>query len=208
MKRFPSGTIRAGLLALGLAACASSKSSTVATEGMTLASAIRTAIPRAPGYTAVAAGVCEDDAEFFEVAFLDHGKVKRISVDAKNGSVERVGEGSVREGSESTAERLQTMLPGAKLDLARAVEIAVEHASGAPAPRAPRAIGVEVDELDGALVYLVTMIDGSRAMRTAVDAVSGAVLHTEERPTTAGSATASSPIAPEGSSAKGGSAKP
>ena len=192
MKRSPSGTLGTGVffaglvLGLTLGACASSKTDADSSPGTTLAGAIRTAIPRAQGFTAVAAGVCEDDADFYEVAFLDHGKVKRISVDARNGSVERIGDGGVRPGSESTAERLETLLPGARVDLARAVELAVENASGA------RAIGVEVDDQDGALVYRVTLLRDTRAQRTTIDAVTGAVLHTEAGPASAGKAAAAS----------------
>jgi uncharacterized membrane protein YkoI len=162
------------LLALLLAGCAGSKGANEPRPGASvpLSEAIRTAMPRAEGYTAVAAGVCEDDEDYYEVAFLDHGKVKRVSVDSRNGSVERVGDGGVRPGSESTAERLERLLPGARIDLARAVEVAAAgKASGA------RAIGVEIDEREGALVYVVTLVDGSRTRRTTIDAATGAVLH-------------------------------
>lgn len=166
------------LLAFVLGACAGSKAGPKPDDdAIRLATAIRTAIPHAQGYTAVAAGVCEDDEDFYEVAFLDHGRVKRITVDSRNGSVDRVGDGNVRGDSESTAERLEKMLPGARVDLARAVEIAVGNGSGA------RAIGVEIDDVDGALVYLVTLLRSSRATRTTIDAATGAVLHTEEGPT-------------------------
>ena len=158
------------LALLVLAGCASSR----ARSGISLAEAIRAAIPRAQGYTAVAAGVAEDDRSFYEVAFLERGRVKQVSVDGRDGSVERIGDRGVREGSEGFARELERMLPGAGIDLARAVEIAADNASGA------RAIGVEIDVEDGNLVYLVTLASRSTGLRIAVDAATGAILHIQE----------------------------
>ena len=144
-------------------------------EGISLADAIRVAGAHAEGSTAVAAGAAsETGSGDFQVAFLAQGRVKEVDVDPRSGGVSRTKDRSVQEGSEAFAAELERLLPGAKIDLARAVEIALDNASNA------RAVGVEIDAGDGVLAYLVTLHAGSTSSLTTIDAATGAILHVEE----------------------------
>src|SRR5262249_33250188 len=71
------------------------------------------------------------------------------------------------------AAKLEALLPSSKIDLARAVEIALGRGEGA------RPLGAQIDIEDDRLVYSVTVIAGSAAIQIAVDSGSGEGLRTE-----------------------------
>src|SRR6266850_8350415 len=111
---------------------------------MSLADAIRAAAVGRGGFTPVSAGVDEKDpaAVRFDVALLSRGRVQRVSVDAATGKMSVTEERPVREGQEEFAAKIEDMLPSAKIDLSRALEIGLSRAEGA------RVLGVYID-IDG-----------------------------------------------------------
>lgn len=195
------GSILLGLLGLLAAACASQRASSppasqpadapagakteekaklvpVERPGMTLADALRAAAVGHEGFTPVAVGIDEDGqgGTRYDVALLSRGRVQEVSVDAATGKLSANEERTVREGHEAFAAKLEALLPAAKIDLARAVEIALARGEGA---RSLRALGAQMDVEDDRLVYSVTVLSASEAIQIAIDSASGDVLRTE-----------------------------
>lgn len=150
----------------------------VAHPGMTLADALRAATVGYAGFTPVAVGIDDDGqgATRYDVALLSRGRVQGVSVDAATGKLSPSEERAVREGHEAFAAKLESLLPAAKIDLARAVEIALARGEGA---QSPRALGAQMDIEDDRLVYSVTVLSASEPIQVTIDSASGEVLRTE-----------------------------
>jgi uncharacterized membrane protein YkoI len=186
--------LRSGLVVLFVSACASQRASTPPTSpsadarpegpgklvtverpGMTLADALRASTVGREGFTPVAVGIDEEAQAGirYDVALLSRGRVQEVSVDAATGNLSANEERPVRAGQEAFAAKLEALLPASKIDLARAVEIALARGEGA------RPLGAQIDIEDNRLVYSVTVLAGSEPIQIAVDSVSGEVLRTE-----------------------------
>jgi len=140
-----------------------------------LADAIRVAAARADGFTVVAAGMTEDEEGSYTIALLSHGRVQEVIVDAAGGNVTETRERSVREGMGAFADKVEQALPSAKVDFARAVEIARARTAHG------RIFGAQVDFEGDVLVYGITLVDGETVMDVTVDAASGEVVGVRER---------------------------
>jgi uncharacterized membrane protein YkoI len=182
-----------GLLGLLAAACASQHATTapasqapetqgapaaaklvpVERPGMTLADALSAAAAEHGGFVPVAVGIEDEGGTRYDVALLSQGRVQEVVVDAASGKLSAGEERAVHPGQEAFAAKLEALLPSAKIDLARSVEIALTRGEGA------RPLGAQIDIEDDRLVYSVTVLAGSEPIQIAIDSVSGEVLRTE-----------------------------
>jgi len=138
-----------------------------------LADAIRIAAARTEGFTVVAAGMTEGEEGSYTVALLSHGRVQEVVVAAADGNVTETRERSVRDAS--FAAKVEQAFPSAKVDFARAVEIARGRTANG------QVFGAQLDLEGDALVYGITLVDGETVMDVTVDAASGEVVGVRER---------------------------
>jgi len=175
------GTTIAGVAGLVLLVCGGCKQpraadgdieESVRAEPVSFSEAIRLAGEHQRDFVPVAAGAPEPEGGTYQVALYSRGRVKEVAVDPRTGEVTEVRERSVREGSEDFARNLEGELPSTKIDLARAVDVAIETASGKPA----HPIGAQIDLEGGRLIYTITLGIAGDAREIAVDGRTGAAI--------------------------------
>ena len=147
----------------------------VATAKITLVQAIETAQKEIAGGKVIEAGLeAEKDATFYEVVVLSGDAVKEAKIDAASGKVLGVKEEQPEKDEEKELAESKQALVAAKLTFAQALEAAGKEVKDG------KAFKIELEMKAGQPTYEVVLLQGDKAMKTALDAASGKVLKTAE----------------------------
>ncbi len=143
---------------------------------ITLAQAIETAQKEVAGGKVVEAGLeAEKDAVYYEVGVLGGEAIKEVKVDAATGKVLGAKDEEADQDEAKELAEAKQALGEAKLNFAQALESAgKEIKDGKP-------FKIELEMKDGKPVYDVVLLQGEKAMKVVLDAVSGKTLKSEEK---------------------------
>lgn len=145
------------------------------TPAVSLADAIRLARVRAGSATIAWADVSPNEPDKFGVGFFSHGRLKMVEVDAASGEVVETIE---FRGDDSFYPEVEAHMPSMKIDVDRAIEIALGAVAGGTAQGLH--LGLAGDGPATTVTYYVTVQAGDEAVVKVIDLSTGEVRATEE----------------------------
>ena len=142
---------------------------------VTLGQAIETAQKEVAAGKVIEAGLeTEDGATFFEVDVLSGDAVKEVKVDAVTRKVLSVKDEKPEAGEAEELAGAKKALDAAKLTFPQAVQAAIK------AVKDGKAFKIELEMKDGKPVFEVVLLQGDKAVKATLDAVTGTVTGTAD----------------------------